>query len=139
MLNWELQSLRLLKEEIDRLERIGKKMEKSRKSKKNKAYYANLEQCRKTRSLLLSEKLLEKVPLSKAERAMAESFYYHGKKWEDAVWDAIDTLSPTKQELFDTGDDDKDDKNREQYIGRLKKSIERKIKSTFIDIEDKEN
>lgn len=132
MLNWKLQSLRLLKEEIDRLERIREQMQKSRDFEKKKAYYDNLAQCRKARSLLLSEKLLDKVLLSEAERAMAENFYYEGKKWEDAVWNAIDTLSSTKQKLFDTGDDDKDDKNRKQYIGRLKKSIERKIKDTFI-------
>lgn len=127
MLNWELQSLRLLNEEIYRLEGIGEQMEKSRDNKKKKAYYANLEQCRKTRNLLLSRKLLDKVPLSKAEGVMAESFYYHGKKWEDAVWDAIDTLSPERQKSFNTGDDDKDDKNGKQYMEKMKKSITRKI------------
>ena len=126
MLNWELQSLRLLNEEIYRLEGIGAQMEKSRDNEKKKAYYANLDQCRKTRSLLLSKKLLDKVPLSKAERVMAESFYYHGKKWEDAVWDAIDTLSSRKQRLYEP-DIDKDGKQRKLYMENRKKSITRKI------------
>lgn len=121
MLNVKLNYLRLLNEEICRLEGIREQMAKSRDPEKKKGYYDDLAWCRKEKAHLLCEELLKKVivPLSEEEMAMARSFYYDGKKWEDAFYEVLDTLTSTKLELYS--------KNEKNHMDRLKKSIIRKI------------
>lgn len=121
MLNVKLNYLRLLNEEINRLEGIREQMAKSRDPEKKKEYRDDLAWCREEKARLRREELLQKVivPLSEEEMVMARSFYYNGKKWEDAFYEVLDTLTPTKLELYS--------KNEKKHMDRLKKAIIRKI------------
>lgn len=130
MLNVKLNYLRLLNEEINRLEALREQMAKSRDDEKKKEYYVSLKWCRDEKSRLLCEGLLDKLPLSSEERVMARIYYYKGKTWEHAFIDLRDSLPYEKQKLYgevEEGEEEKPNKN----MVRLKKSIIRKIQSTF--------
>lgn len=119
MLNVKLNYLRLLNEEICRLEGIREQMTKSRDAGKKKEYYDDLAWCKKEMSRLLSEELLNKVELSEEETVMAKSYYYRGKTWELAFSDLLLTFDSKKYEFYS--------KNEKQHIQSLKKYITRKI------------
>lgn len=150
MLKVKLEKLHSLNVEICRLEKIGKQVEKSQDFAKKKACRENLAQCRKERNLLRSEELLDKVPLSKEEKVMARGYYYDGKTWGGAFCDVLEKLPAEMLEEFrkdeekEVEEQERQKKKKKQtkqqnYFDKLKKSIERKINSTFIDIADKES
>lgn len=128
MLNVKLNYLRLLNEEIARLENLREQMAKSRDYEKKQEYYADLKWCRDEKSRLLAAKsdvpdgldvLLDEVGLSEEEKIMAKSFYYKGKTWEDAFNDLVFQLEDNEQKFYR--------KKEKQFIQSLKKSITRKI------------
>lgn len=128
MLNVKLNYLRLLNEEINRLEALTEQVAGCRESKKKKGYYADLAWCRKEKNRLLAAKsdvpdgldvLLDEVGLSEEEKIMAKSFYYKGKTWEDAFNDLVFQLEDNEQKFYR--------KKEKQFIQSLKKSITRKI------------
>lgn len=154
MLKVKLEKLHSLNAEICRLEKIGKQVEKSQDFAKKKACRENLAQCRKERNLLRSEELLDKVPLSKEEKVMARGYYYDGKTWGGAFCDVLKNLPDEMLEKFKKDEEKEEEEEVEEqegqkkkkkqtkqqnYFDKLKKSIERKINSTFIDIADKES
>lgn len=132
MLNVKLNYLRLLNEEINRLEALTEQMAKCRDHEKKREYYADLKWCRAERSRLRCERLLDKLPLSSEEREMARSYYYSGKTWEHAFRDLCDTLPYEKQKLYGEGEEKEgEEKKLNKNMVRLKKSITRKIQNTF--------
>ena len=143
MLNMKFQTLRLLNQEIDRLKKLQHKLYKSRDFAKEKGCRANLAQLEKERDRLLSENLLDKALLSKYEKIMARSYYYYGKTWGGSFCDVLEQLPAEK--LAESRKDEEEVKKKKKqtkqqnYFDALKQSIGRKIKGTFISIEDKEN
>lgn len=147
MLKMKLNYLRLLNQEIDRLENLRIELHKSRDSAKKKGCQADLAQCKKERDRLLSENLLDKALLSKYEKIMAYSYYYRGKTWEGSFCDVLEQLPAEKLKEFKKDEEERETEEKEKkkqtkqqdYFDALKQSIGRKIKGTFISIEDKEN
>lgn len=158
MLKMKLNYLRLLTKEIERLKKLQHELYKSRDFAKEKMCKADLDQCKKERDRLLSENLLDKAPLSKREKIMAHSYYCNGMTWEQAFGKALELFSDTEMKEYEkTVKEEDEEEEREvkeeqseeektkikvkqnKYVSNLKKSIERKIKGTFISIEDKEN
>lgn len=131
MLNVKLNYLRLLNEEIARLENLREQMAKSRDYEKKQEYYADLKWCRDEKSRLLCEGLLDKLPLSSEERVMARIYYYTGKTWEHAFKDLRDSLPYEKRKLYGEEEEEKEEKKLNKNMVRLKKSITRKIQNTF--------
>lgn len=140
MLNVKLSYLRLLNDEINRLEALREQMASCRDYEKKKEYYDDLAWCGKEKSRLLCEGLLDKLPLSSEEKVMARIYYYEGKTWEYAFKDMRDGLPYEKQKLYGVEEEKKEEEEEEEKekekkpnknMVRLKKSITRKIQSTF--------
>lgn len=128
MLNVKFQTLRLLNEEIDRLESIRKQIYAGRDYEKQKEYEENLNCCKNVLAILCKDfdKLAEEAFLSDKEKALAKGYYRDGEDWETAFIDVLSILAPEKLKLFENNI-----KQQERYMASLKKSMMRKIKKFF--------
>lgn len=128
MLNVKFQILRLLNEEIRRLEKIQKQVYASRDYEKRKEYDENLKRCKNELAILRKDfdKLAEEAFLSDKEKELAYGYYCKGKEWETAFGAVLPLLTTEKLDLYE-----KNVKKQEQHMMRLKKSLIRKIQKYF--------
>lgn len=154
MLNVKFQILRLLNEEIARLEHIRKQVYAGRDYEKRKEYEDDLKWCKNALDTLRKEfdVLSEKAYLSKPEKAMAYAYYCEGMTWADAFNEALDMFTVKEMEEYDKTVKEEDEEeeravkeeqkqNEEEqkkitvkqnkYVMKLKKSMIRKIQKYF--------
>lgn len=150
MLNAKLKMLRLLNEEINRLEKIRVQMHKRQGDKDIKKYDDDLVWCKTMRDWLIGKRsvgineLLEEAYLSKKEKAMAHAYYCEGKTWEQAFGAALEMFTAKELEEYEKAEKEEEAKEAaaakangkgkekekvksNKYVEKLKKSIARKI------------
>lgn len=128
MLNVKFQILRLLNEEIARLESIRKQIYAGRDYEKQKEYEENLNCCKNVLAILCKDfdKLAEEAFLSDKEKALAKGYYRDGEDWETAFGAVLPLLTTEKLDLYY-----KNVEKQELHMMRLKKSMIRKIQKYF--------
>ena len=180
MLSVKFKILRLLNEEINRLESIRKQVYAGRDYEKRKEYEDDLKWCKNALATLRKEfdVLSEKAYLSKPEKAMAYAYYCKGMTWGKSFDGALDMFTAKELEEYDNTVNEMeakeaasaakarakasgkarakarggaraigkakeeangkekekkkgDEKARDKYVEKFKKSITRKIQSTF--------
>ena len=111
MLNVKFQILRLLNEEIDRLERIRKQVYAGRDYEKRKEYEDDLKWCKNALDTLRKEfdVLSEKAYLSKSEKAMAYAYYCKGMTWEEAFREALDMFTVKEMKEYEKTEKEEDE------------------------------
>lgn len=147
MLIYMLNCLRMINEEVQRLEGVRKETYKSPDCEKRSNYEKNLAKCKeelkkKKKELEPYKTILKIVLKDKGDIEMAYNYYFKGKSWEDSYKNSslyadldIDSLIDDTNNFSDEENDEKFDKSFREVVNSNSRRIKRKLQNYYKPLE----